>query len=116
MAELRHPIEKDQHPDVEGTCQVCGNRRTESYWMGRGVTIEVCTTCAIETLPLLTADALHDLSLSNQAAVQAVVDRMTGAFWRGVAIRLIRREKQRRDEHEERARLAGSEMDDESQE
>ena len=87
---IKYPINKELHPDVTGTCQICGTARSGGYWMAVGVGYEVCGNCAVEKLPLLIADAIA-LGPSNETALaEQALEKVKAAFWRGMAIRLSR--------------------------
>jgi hypothetical protein len=88
MGVVNYPFDKRQYPDVEGKCHICGGL-TDAYWMGLETTFEVCYVCAVEKLPLIIADAV---SKGPPDSAQHALDRVSGAFWRGLWIRLAAKE------------------------
>ena len=68
-------------------CRLCGNDHPAAMWRGE-MDIFVCTTCAIDVLPRLIADAV----VSDHADFTSVLEdknRIDKAFWEAVACRAL---------------------------
>lgn len=79
-----------------GRCFSCGNKAT-AVWRGVEATVEVCPTCAVETLPALIADACHAHPGRGVADFTVALNTITRVFWRAVACRLANALRPRRD-------------------
>jgi hypothetical protein len=100
MAIVKRPIsQEDASLGVTGNCSICG-RPSQAYWMGIGIKIfEVCHACALNKLPLLAGDALANSQPKPDAhAAEAALESIGGAFWRGLALRLLCPDNEHRDD------------------
>jgi hypothetical protein len=79
----------DKHQGCTGRCSVCGEE-SSAYWAGVTL-IEVCSPCAVDVLPQLTADAIH---CTTDVATESTAQRMLTRFWRALSLRLIREQRQ----------------------
>lgn len=84
-----------------GKCFSCGEH-AHAFWMA-DPTVYVCGSCAIEKLPLLIADAVvASRPIFAERVIEPIVERINGAFWRGLALRLIAHNRQEKSEHKGR--------------
>lgn len=75
-----------------GTCTFCGAKADAEWWGDN--TIRVCHRCAMEVLPALIADAV---ALEQARHPVALWDEVSTVFWRALAIRLDRDQRQPSD-------------------
>lgn len=84
MGILRVPVATVQ---VE-KCGACGHPAT-AVWQGAG-TISICSTCAVEVLPALAADALAARIDDYDDARRSIRD-IEARYWRAIAALALRR-------------------------
>lgn len=88
MGVVKHPFHSEDYPGVTDKCRICGQASSDSFWTGGGITFETCCSCALEKLPLMIADAIPENYLNDREKLEAMLDRVTAAYWRGLAIRM----------------------------
>ena len=71
-----------------GVCSICGHESV-AIWTGEK-TIEICSTCATEKLPLLIADSVGH---ANPVHAESAAKSIESAFWRGMALRAMSESK-----------------------
>jgi len=80
------------HNHAAEYCSVCG-APADAAWHGNHV-IAVCSTCAIETLPSLIADAIYLPKHKAADAAKRSLERVDSRFWRALTLRLFRSQEQ----------------------
>lgn len=72
-------------------CDVCDQAAT-ARWRGNR-NIAICSTCAIDVLPKLMADAIDLSPDENFDRAKTSLERIVRTFWRAMACRLFREQK-----------------------
>ena len=78
-------------------CMVCGKRKSDVFWAGHK-TIQFCSSCTLDILPMLAADATLELypMRDSPETAKAALHHLAERYWRGAYYQEWRRRNARK--------------------